>query len=97
MYAAAAAAASGDALATSTPAGDGNCVVGNVAPVDLRYRVVDRGLGVAHVDKPLHLVRGRNTDRLNGDRVPTPHGVRDDRNVRDDRVRTRRHRLCRRR
>ena len=90
VYAAAAAAASGDALATSTPAGAENCVVGLVAPVDLGDRVVDRGLDVAHIDQALHVVRGREMGRLNGDRVPASDGVRDDGDVRDDGVRTRR-------
>ena len=34
-------------------------MVGHVAPVDLGYRVVDRGLHVAHIDQALHVVWGR--------------------------------------
>ena len=70
-------------------------MVGHVAPVDLGYRVVDRGLHVAHIDQALHVVWGREGDRLDSDRVPAPYGVRHDRNVGDHGGRTRGRRLRR--
>jgi hypothetical protein len=58
-------------------------VVGLIAPVDLGDGVIDRGLRVAHVDQVLHVVWRREADRLDGDRVPAPHGVGDDGDVGD--------------